>query len=275
MVGTSALPRLRESLFVEVRRDVLDAIGAHYRPGDRLPSEPELAAAYGVSRPTIREVLRSLEADGVVRRVHGVGTFVTQTQPAVSSRMDLDLGVTEAVVAARQRLGVQVLRVARERASGAVAERLEVPLGSELLWVERIIRANDIRAAHAVDTIPIAVLDAADGPTYQGGSIYRFLEERCGLVLTGGLAEITAVNADRRLGDLLGVPTGAALLRMDQVERIAGDRPVLYSCEHYVPSVFNLNVRRIRHASSQPSARSSSVKVRREPVARRVDERTP
>jgi GntR family transcriptional regulator len=56
----------------------MGAISEQYRPGDQLPSEPELAAAYSVSRATVREALQSLENEGIVRRVHGSGTFVNQ-----------------------------------------------------------------------------------------------------------------------------------------------------------------------------------------------------
>lgn len=237
---------IRRPLFVEVRDRILDTLRARYDPGDRLPSEPDLAAAYGVSRPTIREVLRNLEGDGIVRRVHGVGTFVTRTEPVVSSRLDVDLGITEAVSAAHQRLGVQVLRVAHERAPGDIARRLDVPLGSQLLWVERVIRANDVPAAHAIDAIPEEIIRDAGSPSYREGSVYRFLERECHLMLVGGLANVTAVSADRRLARLLGIHAGSALIRMDQVERTADGRPVLYSSEHYVPSVLDLTVRRTR-----------------------------
>jgi DNA-binding GntR family transcriptional regulator len=189
------LSKVRQPLFVEVRQQLVADLEARYQPGDRLAAEPELATAYGVSRPTMREVLRTLESDGLVQRVHGVGTFVTRTETAVTSRFDLDLGVTEAVVAANKRLDIQILRIADDHADADVAERLEVPLGVPVLAVERVIRADDVPAAHALDVIPGAVLAAAGTARYDGGSVYRFLEERCGLELAGGIADVTAVNA--------------------------------------------------------------------------------
>ncbi|HEY3523842.1 MAG TPA: GntR family transcriptional regulator [Candidatus Limnocylindrales bacterium] len=238
--GTGFTPRLPR--FLEVRGEVLTDLET-YRPGDRLPSEPELATTYGVSRPTIREVLRSLEGDGLVRRVHGVGTFVNQVPPAVSSRFDLDIGVTEAVAAAHQRLGIEVVRADLEEAPAPIAARLDLEPGGRVLWIERVIRVNDVPAAHAIDAIPEAVVGRMP---YDGGSVYRFLEERCGLELVGGLAEVTAVEADRDLGILLAVAERAPLLRIDQVERTEADRAVLHSTEHYVPSVLNVSVRRVR-----------------------------
>jgi GntR family transcriptional regulator len=241
-------PRTRQSLFSEVREQLLAALEERrYGPGDRLPSEPELAAAFGVSRPTIREVLRSLETDGFVRRVHGVGTFATERRPLVSSRFDIDLGVTETVEAANRALGVEIVRIADERASAIVAARLAIALGSPTLWIERVIRANNTPIAHAVDVIPESVAALAPLSRYSGGSVYRFLEIDCGLRLAGGFAEVTAVSADRHLAGLLGIAPRSALLRTDQVERDADDRPVLFSSEHYVPALFTIRVGRVRH----------------------------
>jgi len=46
------------------------------RPGDPLPAEPELAKSLGISRPSLREAMRSLQTLGVVETRHGSGTFV-------------------------------------------------------------------------------------------------------------------------------------------------------------------------------------------------------
>lgn len=44
----------------------------------QLPTEPELAKMFGVSRMTLRQALSLLEDDGLVRRVHGKGNFITK-----------------------------------------------------------------------------------------------------------------------------------------------------------------------------------------------------
>lgn len=239
-----AAPPQRQPLYTQIRTELTRTIRRHH-VGDRLPSEPELAASYGVSRPTIREVLRSLEHEGVVRRVHGVGTFVNDVGSKVASAVDVDLGVTEAVQASNRRLGVQVLALERTTAAEDIASVLGLDVGAPLLWVERLILADDTPAAHVTDAIPASIAGRAASP-YSGGSIYRFLEEDCGLELRGGSARITAVTANRRLARLLRVAAGTALLHMEQVERTADDTACLYSVEHYVPGVFELTVRRTR-----------------------------
>lgn len=229
-----------------VKAELAAAIAAEYRAGDRLPPEPALASAYGVSRATLREALQSLAATGLVQRVHGVGTFVATVSTKVESALDVDLGVTEAVRAANQRLGVQVVRAEETAAPAEVADRLGLAPASRVLWIERAILANDLPAVAAVDAIPLAIASRASHP-YEGGSVYQFLEQDCGVVLGGGSAAVTAVRAERRIARLLRIEEGEPVLRISQVERGHDDTPVLYSEEHYVPNLFELTVRRTRH----------------------------
>lgn len=61
----------------EVRHQLESAIArGDYRPGDKLPSERELVQTFGVSRITVREAIRSLEALGLVYVHQGRGCFV-------------------------------------------------------------------------------------------------------------------------------------------------------------------------------------------------------
>lgn len=57
-------------------------------PGDRLPSEANLAQLLGISRPTVREALRHLELNREVRRVHGLGTIVSEPQGEITAGLE-------------------------------------------------------------------------------------------------------------------------------------------------------------------------------------------
>lgn len=51
-------------------------------PNDRIPSENEIVADFGVSRMTANRALRELAAAGKIVRVHGVGSFVAEPKPS-------------------------------------------------------------------------------------------------------------------------------------------------------------------------------------------------
>jgi GntR family transcriptional regulator len=66
-----------ELAYVQVADDIAGRIErGELRPGDRLPPERELATDYGVSYDTIRRAAQVLRERGLIRTVHGKGTFV-------------------------------------------------------------------------------------------------------------------------------------------------------------------------------------------------------
>ena len=87
--GNSSVP-----LYHQVRDQILSDIetGA-IKKGEKLPSEMVLAQEYGVSRITIRKALESLEADEILVRKQGKGTFITT--PKTKFKADDQIGFTE------------------------------------------------------------------------------------------------------------------------------------------------------------------------------------
>jgi DNA-binding GntR family transcriptional regulator len=75
----------RKYLHVEVYEKLYQMIKEEgYQEGDQLPGENHLAAQFGVSRMTLRQALMLLGEDGIVRRVHGKGNFITSIRPRSS-----------------------------------------------------------------------------------------------------------------------------------------------------------------------------------------------
>jgi DNA-binding FadR family transcriptional regulator len=89
-------------LYQQVAAAVADAIQrGDFAPGQRIPSERELADEYKVSRPTIREAMIALEVTGLVRSRHGSGIFVADNPPLETTMIGLDIGAFELTEARR------------------------------------------------------------------------------------------------------------------------------------------------------------------------------
>jgi DNA-binding FadR family transcriptional regulator len=93
-------------------------------PGERLPSERDLARAFEVSRASVREAIASLQVQGVVETRKGAGTFVVARPPAAEAPHDAS---PSAVLEARLQLEPAVARLAalRGQRDSAVENLLE------------------------------------------------------------------------------------------------------------------------------------------------------
>jgi GntR family transcriptional regulator, histidine utilization repressor len=101
-----------------------------FAPGARMPSEAALVAQFQVSRMTVNRALRELQAEGLVDRIQGVGTFAAPLHRVSSTLTIRDLH--EEIVERGHRHHAVVHLSRRERAPASLAERLGVAAGT---WV--------------------------------------------------------------------------------------------------------------------------------------------
>ena len=81
--------RLYEQISQKLAKSIADG---KYEIGHRLPSERELAQAFKVSRPTVREAIIALELDGLVEVRLGSGVYVMNRHPPSGSEGAKDIG---------------------------------------------------------------------------------------------------------------------------------------------------------------------------------------
>jgi GntR family transcriptional regulator, transcriptional repressor for pyruvate dehydrogenase complex len=116
------------SLNERIRLEILRALQSQdLKPGDRLPSERELAINLHVSRPSVREAVKSLEAEGRLVVKHGQGVFVAE--PSVrktlrASLANLDHSLAE-LFAMREILEVPAARWAAQRGDPLALQRIQ------------------------------------------------------------------------------------------------------------------------------------------------------
>jgi GntR family transcriptional regulator len=228
---------LRHSLAQELRTRIL---AGEWRPGDRIPSEPELARREAVSRSSMRAAITMLEEDGVVSRRHGSGTYVTY-RPALPHDLGRNFGVSSLIRSTGMEPGTVEETSGAVPAPPAVADALGVPDGTPVSSLRRVRTADGRRVVDVSDWCRIEHIAPEALPAIPEGSIYAALAER-GLAVDHGVADLTPRNADGDLARRLDVPRGTLVLTIDQVDRAADGVAVLVSREHYVADAFTFSL---------------------------------
>jgi DNA-binding transcriptional regulator YhcF (GntR family)/CheY-like chemotaxis protein len=86
-ISTPSEPSARRAKYLLAADQIRDRIQRGvFRPGDRLPSERDLADSFGLAHLTLRQALQHLEREGLVHRHHGKGTFVAEPLQPDSTR---------------------------------------------------------------------------------------------------------------------------------------------------------------------------------------------
>jgi GntR family transcriptional regulator len=241
------------SLSRSLRDDLLSWIArAELGPGAQLPPEPQLASELGVSRPTLREAMRTLEDEGLLMRTRGSGTFLVD-RGRVRNNLDANFGVTEAIRASGMRAGVERSSVARRSANAEDRERLGLRPDDEVLEIERVRTADGRPVVLSRDALPVRLFagrEAAIG-RLSSGSIYDVLDRDLGVGIHHGVATFAPARANGAVASVLGVRRGALLLFLRQVDYDDEARPVLASDEYHVADAFEFMV--VRRGPGQRS----------------------
>jgi GntR family transcriptional regulator len=212
--------------------------------GSQLPPEMELLQMMGISRTTLREALRILEEQRFIRKRRGLGTFVMER--AIVKDMSQNFGITEMISQAGYTPGTRDFKIYSEKASKALAERLNIPDESTTVVIERVRTANDIPIVFTHDIMPQEYLGGwmPTSENLSGVSLYECLERYANIRIVNGMASFSPVQANREIAEKLSIQRNKLLLLIEQVDHDQNQRPVLYSAEYHLTDKFNFIIHR-------------------------------
>lgn len=171
--------RSHKKMAEQIRDAVTDYIREHgLKAGDRIPTEAKLCAAFGVSRPSVREALRLLEQERLVVTEHGRGRFVTA---AATLNIARPITVFESISRMLAALGyVPSTRVLSAKTIPAASDpQAAAALGlqpeAEMYMLERLREAEGEALVYSIDVIPLALLGETPDDAALEGSVNEFL----------------------------------------------------------------------------------------------------
>ena len=178
MLTTKPL-RSKKKMAEQVRDAVSDYIREHrLKAGDRIPTEAELCAAFGVSRPSVREALRLLEQERLVVTAHGRGRFVTAVAALnVARPITVFESITKMLAALGYAANTRVLSAKTMLAASEplAAVALGLQPGAQIFVLERLREAGGQVLVYSIDVIPQALLGEVPGAARLEGSVNEFL----------------------------------------------------------------------------------------------------
>ena len=228
---------LYHRVYVLLRERIINGI---YRPGDKLPSEPALMHAFGVSRITIKRALNDLAAQGLLERSRGRGTTVTQAgaqlrmNPPITASID---GLLANLSAVGKGTSVDVVAFEYVRASPDVASHLQLPEGTLVQHAARVRHLGQRPYAHSTSFLPEALGRTFSRDALKAKPLIDLIRQ-AGVRVGQVDQTITSTLADHDMARYLDVDVGSPLLKLCRVFFDTEKRAINYAEIRYAPDRF-------------------------------------
>jgi GntR family transcriptional regulator len=212
--------------YSQLKRIIIDDIAARgLRPGDRFMGDHELCATYNVSRTVVRQALSELEAEGVVERIKGRGTFIATPKTDEGLVQSLT-GLYHDVTSRGSRLVSDVRRLEVVPSDDQVAEALSIPVGRRVIVIDRVRYVDGEPWAVVITHVPYEAAPDLLNDDLTEQSLYALLESKYGMRIASGKRTLEASVANAALAKSLQLSPGSAILVLRSVVFDPDGRPV-------------------------------------------------
>ncbi|MEM7124490.1 MAG: phosphonate metabolism transcriptional regulator PhnF [Pseudomonadota bacterium] len=208
-----------------------DIVSGNWKPGDRLPTESELAERFGVNRHTLRRALSALRDDGLVRIEQGRGTFVQDDviDYAVRRRTRFSENISNL---GRQPSG-EVVRAETVAADTQAASALEIRRGQKVVLLELLSFVDGRPVSIGAHQFPQTRFRGLDKTYRETGSITKALRQFGVDDYFRKLSRVSARLPEPEDAHLLNMARAQPILYTESVNVDRDGKPIEYCIARY------------------------------------------
>lgn len=219
---SSAVP-----LYQQLKEILQKKIENEMKPGDALPTEPEIEEKYKVSRMTVRRAIDELVIDGLVYKKQGKGTFVREAK--IVHDVEKVTSLTEEMQERGMPLETIATDISRIVPSKKIREKLNLSSDEKVIKIKRIRHVNGEPFTIMVNYIREKFVPGFIDKGLTQESLYKMLEEEYNIVFEKAEETVEAREATELEAEVLNIDTWAPVLYLSRISFIKGDVPVEFT----------------------------------------------
>jgi GntR family transcriptional regulator len=212
--------------YLRIYRDLKERIAdGSLAPGERLPTQRELASSFGVTVMTVRQALQLLEQEDLLAVRHGLGTYVAPKRVRFATGNLSSLA--QQMAAQGLELNTRVLRRELVEPHPHVAELLTVEAGDPVFALERLRLSGSEPLVYQQSMLQPWLGEALDTVDLTGISLYDYLKD-VGVEIAKAQEWIQAICLAEHEAILLEAEPGSAALLSERLTFTAGEEPIVF-----------------------------------------------
>ena len=219
-----------QQVYEHLRQQLLEG---GYTHGQRLPSETQLAQEFAVSRATVRQALAMLEAQRLVSRRQGDGTFATPDTLDLYLKPHNEWQIIHQIQASGRQATIDLLTVEHRPASPQEVDDLRLTEDQPVLHLRYRFLADDLPVMIGVYILPEAILKPFDTEHDLKQPLVNFVAQFSHHRLEYGHVQFNAVAASSALAVDLSVEPDTPLLDMHGAVYASDNMPLFLMHEYY------------------------------------------
>lgn len=220
-------------------------VNKEFGPGNKIPSENELADRFNVSRLTVRQAISQLTQEGFLNSRRGEGTFVTNNENLINSFSLETTGFMDELFSTQlSKVTTKWATLSKMVAPKSVKEKLQLEMGDEeVVQIKRVRLLRGRPFTYTMNYLPVEIGARINEKDLYRRRLLEILERDLKVEFTEAVQTIEASFADQEVAEKLEVASGSPILFVEKIMYSKQHKPIELFQSSYRGDLFKFIVR--------------------------------
>ena len=220
-------------------------VNKEFGPGNKIPSENELADRFNVSRLTVRQAISQLTQEGFLNSRRGEGTFVTSNEDLINSFSLETTGFMDELFSTQlSKVTTKWATLSKMVAPKPVKEKLQLETNDEeVVQIKRVRLLRGRPFTYTINYLPVEIGARVNEKDLYRRRLLEILERDLKVEFTEAVQTIEASFADQEVAEKLEVASGSPILFVEKIMYSKQHKPIELFQSSYRGDLFKFIVR--------------------------------